>query len=73
MMSISGNVELDTGWVVVCDVDRELLDSAAAYVEKEGLKSVELREGDVTNPDLPKGAFDLVHLSVSVLVKRNLE
>lgn len=51
----------NSGRIVGFDADRELLDSAAAYVEAEGLRNVELREGDVTNPDLPKGAFNLVH------------
>lgn len=51
----------DAGRVVGFDADRALLDSAAAYVEAEGLRNVELREGDVTNPGLPKDAFDLVH------------
>lgn len=51
----------DFGRVVGFDADRELLESAAAYVDTKGLRNVELREGDVTTPDLPKGAFDLVH------------
>jgi SAM-dependent methyltransferase len=50
-----------SGTVVGFDADRDLLDSAAAYLETEGVRNVELREGDVTNPDLPGGAFDFVH------------
>lgn len=50
-----------TGRVVAFDADRELLNSAAVYVEAAGLRNVEFREGDVTNPDLPQDAFDLVH------------
>ena len=51
----------DSGSVLGFDSDPDLLDSAAAYREAEGLSNVSLRQGDVTQPDLPQGAFDLVH------------
>ncbi|TDT41679.1 methyltransferase family protein [Halospina denitrificans] len=51
----------DSGSVLGFDSDPGLLDSAAAYRETEDLSNVLLQLGDVTQPDLPHGAFDLVH------------
>jgi len=50
-----------SGQVVGLDRDMSLLDAAAAYKAAEDLSNVELRQGDVANPDLPKDAFDFVH------------
>ena len=51
----------ESGSVLGLDSDPELLESAAAHLEAEGLRNVSLRQGDVTAPDLPEDAFDLVH------------
>ncbi|MDN3519129.1 methyltransferase domain-containing protein [Aquisalimonas lutea] len=50
-----------SGRVLGLDADRALLDTAAAYTRAEGLHNVELQQGDVREPNLPRCSFDLVH------------
>jgi SAM-dependent methyltransferase len=49
------------GRVVGVDSDARALAVARTYVEREGLKNVELSQADACHTSLPRGSFDLVH------------